>query len=170
MRPLPNKRLKLAARVGVFDFSPVPCSLSAVRSTDLGPAMGMDLTSESRATFRWNGSGWTFLLNLAQRYDWRPVGTQAPPTVENASWSGAYDSNEGQRVTADDARALGVALERAVADSERTRKAEELALEISVAVREQTGYADYHVGVPESIWGYLEEFADFCKKGGFNIE
>jgi len=132
--------------------------------------MGMDLTSESRATFRWNGSGWTFLLNLAQRYDWRPVGTQAPPTVENASWSGAYDSNEGRRVTADDARALGVALERAVADSERTRKAEELALEISVAVREQTGYADYHVGVPESIWGYLEEFADFCKKGGFNIE
>src|SRR6266542_3577854 len=66
----------------------------------------------------------------------------------------SYDSNEGRRVTADDARALGVALERAVADSERTRKAEELALEISVAVREQNGYADYHVGVPESIWGY----------------
>jgi len=27
----PNKRLKLTAHVGVFDFSPVRCSLSAVR-------------------------------------------------------------------------------------------------------------------------------------------
>ena len=27
----PNKRLKLSAHVGVFDFSPVRCSLSAVR-------------------------------------------------------------------------------------------------------------------------------------------
>ena len=27
----PNKRLKLAAHVGVFDFSPVRCSLSAIR-------------------------------------------------------------------------------------------------------------------------------------------
>ncbi len=28
---LPNKRLKLTAHVGEFDFSPVRCSLSAVR-------------------------------------------------------------------------------------------------------------------------------------------
>ena len=28
---LPNKRLRLTAHVGVFDFSPVRCSLSAVR-------------------------------------------------------------------------------------------------------------------------------------------
>src|SRR6266540_1843772 len=31
MAKLPNKRLKLTAHVGVFDFSPVRCSLSAVR-------------------------------------------------------------------------------------------------------------------------------------------
>ncbi len=28
---LPNQRLKLSAHVGVFDLSPVRCSLSAVR-------------------------------------------------------------------------------------------------------------------------------------------
>jgi len=28
---LPNKRLKLTAHVGVFDLSPVRCSLSAIR-------------------------------------------------------------------------------------------------------------------------------------------
>ena len=28
---LPNKRLKLPAHVGVFDLSPVRCSLSAIR-------------------------------------------------------------------------------------------------------------------------------------------
>jgi hypothetical protein len=27
----PNKRLKLTGRVGVFDFSPARCSLSAIR-------------------------------------------------------------------------------------------------------------------------------------------
>ena len=59
-------------------------------------------------------------LELARCYGWQPHGTRPPQTfnafVLNADWFGAYLTNDGQTVTAEDACALAMALEKALDD------------------------------------------------------
>jgi hypothetical protein len=59
-------------------------------------------------------------LELARCYGWRPRGTRPPEAFNsyalNADWFGLYLTNDGQMVTAEDARALAEALECALQD------------------------------------------------------
>ena len=57
---------------------------------------------------------WGQLLRLAQLYGWVPAGTVLDEP--NVSWNGGYQTNDWQRVTADDARNLADALSRALHD------------------------------------------------------
>lgn len=57
---------------------------------------------------------WGQLRRLAQSYGWVPAGTVLDePDVD---WNGGYQTNDWQRVTADDARNLADALSRALRD------------------------------------------------------
>lgn len=59
-------------------------------------------------------------LELARLYGWRPLGTHPPSMLDfnllNAEWNGAYLTNDGQVVSAEDAGALVCALERSLDD------------------------------------------------------
>jgi len=59
-------------------------------------------------------------LELARRHGWTPLGTRPPEAFDSyalqADWFGVYLTNDGQAVTAEDARALADALERALQD------------------------------------------------------
>ncbi len=130
--------------------------------------MGFDLTSESGADFRFGGTGWTFYLNLAEAYGWKPAGTLPPAGITENAWSGQYDSNDGQRVTAADALALGGALDRALADPERPVKERELAHNISESLTQHLGEA---VSIePPDDDALLRAFGGFCRGGSFIIE
>lgn len=71
-------------------------------------------------SLRWLFYTWIMLQDLAQAYGWTPLGTQAPPewipTEDQPTWHGNYYANSGQTVLAEDARALGEALTRALPD------------------------------------------------------
>lgn len=97
--------------------------------------MGQDLYGVG-GYFRFNWIGWRQALALAWNSAWKPAGTEpneeyirmryecADPPVEVdeavarhvAEWDGNYLMNAFQRVTADDARRLADALERALPD------------------------------------------------------
>jgi hypothetical protein len=112
--------------------------------------MGFDLLSEYGDT-SFNDAGWASVLNLAIEYGWEPIGTAPPddwPIVEpgdNMSWSGEYFSNSFQEVTESDARTLGEALIRAVAQERKS----------------PTKW-------PQD-WSHVSKFADLALKGGFII-
>ena len=81
--------------------------------------MAMNLHSE-RGDFGWDVFSWQKLLRLAERYGWRPAGTTLSEAelkwMPDGRWNGNYTTNDGQTVSASDARSLGDALNCAVRD------------------------------------------------------
>jgi hypothetical protein len=143
--------------------------------------MGMDLTSESGDYTRFGGFGWAIILELAERYGWQPKGTLPPEEMEEDEdepqepWDPAnYGSNDGQRVTAEDAAGIATALETALADP----AAPELLAEMGAVQRQQIEQivppelAASFAGLPsfENYRPTIERFIAFCRKGGFRIE
>ena len=61
---------------------------------------------------------WTKALELARLYGWQPKGTRLTPKCDfptaGVDWLGTYLTNDGQRVTAEDAFSLAAALERSL--------------------------------------------------------
>jgi hypothetical protein len=93
-------------------------------------AMGYDLFSanenltEDQRNYYLSIFSWPMILELAQQYGWKPMGTvqyqqfkeDVTLLYEDHKWSGGYYSNDGQAVVADDAKALADALESALDD------------------------------------------------------
>ncbi|MEM6958700.1 MAG: hypothetical protein AAF645_23665 [Myxococcota bacterium] len=71
--------------------------------------MGFELTNSEGEQFRVSGGHWAIYLNVAEAFGWRPAGT-LPPDGHAGPWSGRYDSNDGQRVSPADAKALAETL------------------------------------------------------------
>jgi hypothetical protein len=81
--------------------------------------MGCDGSGEFALRPGW----WQALLGLARQHGWDPAGTQPPWAASGwtgagdpPAWDGRYWPGLGQQVTGADARHLGAALARAVAD------------------------------------------------------
>jgi hypothetical protein len=116
-----------------------------------GRIMGVDLIGRGGdVSFNW--SYWRACLGIAIAFGWQPAGTIAHPD-HDGDWDGGYFTNDFQEVSDSDARALGVALHRAVA-SVRTGQA---------LTEEQAKALDgMHIG-------QVCEFADYAVSGGFAI-
>ena len=79
--------------------------------------MGVDLYfKQGHLSFQWHY--WQAIFDLALMYGWKPGGTAAPDDFDG-EWNGDYFSNDGQLITADDARNLGHALELSLPDIPR---------------------------------------------------
>ena len=76
--------------------------------------------NSAKGDFGWDSFSWQKLLRLAEQYGWRPAGTTLPREelkwMPGGKWDGRYTSNDGQAVTAADARNLAEALDRALRD------------------------------------------------------
>ena len=59
---------------------------------------------------------WARLLALAEMYAWEPSGTTEPHGEPLDDWVGGYNSNDGQYVAPEDAKAMGDALGKALDD------------------------------------------------------
>ena len=78
--------------------------------------MGMLLANKSGNSIRWGHISWTRLLSLAEMYGWEPSGTTEPHGEPLDDWVGGYNSNDGQYVAPEDAKAMGDALGKALDD------------------------------------------------------
>lgn len=151
--------------------------------------MGMDLSGMG-GYVRFGSSGWARALALGLAFGWTPTGTtpgqsevrafrralrkkgETPAEVERAvrkyrqNYEGIYFGNDGQFVSARDARNLAAALSLAVAaiTSERRRKKPSDALPTD----EEALEAFRHFSDREAL-AHLREFVAFCQAGSFNI-
>jgi hypothetical protein len=143
----------------------VPCVIASIT-----------LTNRFGETFDFGNTAWCFLLNLAERYGWKPVGTEAPKDWdEPEEWPGTYDSSDGQIVTQPDAKALARAVATALDDDHLQNEAADLEAEFRRGVEERVGpelASVYEVGLGEEdvYRPYLEDFIRFCNEGAFEIE
>lgn len=140
--------------------------------------VGFDLTSESGAERRVSGAGWALLLNVAESYGWSPLGSQAPDGARADEWSGDYDSNDGQRVTREDAASMAEAFAAALTDPERHARQAAISRELDRAVHamEIEAFGEDEVGpyvenpdpevVPDDL---LRDFIGFLRAGAFRI-
>jgi hypothetical protein len=122
------------------------------------------------------GSGWDFILNVAEAYGWKKAGTEPPKGLNHAQWSGAYDTSDGQRVTASDAVALAAALRLASADPRRADVEARVSREQTEAVRAIL-LREHGITLPpgEEVEHsidptFLEEVILFCERGAFHVE
>src|SRR5262245_20557276 len=137
--------------------------------------MGVDLNSDSGDSTGFGYGGWAYVLEIGEKYGWKPRGTKRPTDLDRSEpWDGGYGSSDGQRVLAADARALAKALEVAVADPELHVSVMRMDAKDRRRVRKKMGpeLAAAYVGVSdfEEYRQSLREFAAFCRKGSFVIE
>jgi hypothetical protein len=88
--------------------------------------MGYDIAGKNGKGWGCNNSAWGRFLDVAIAFGWKPKGAIFPPgtfddEAELPSVIESYFSNSWQRVTDEDARAMGAALSLAV-DAIRSRK------------------------------------------------
>ena len=139
--------------------------------------MGYDLRSESGTDLQFNAAGWGLLLSLARVYGWMPHGCLPPEGVDAAAWEGDYDTNDGGRVSRDDANAMAVALERALADPERAERERDISRALNEAVRQmeiETFGEDVALEEEEEPLTTEDEtlhaLIRFLRAGGFTID
>jgi hypothetical protein len=139
--------------------------------------MGVDLFNRFGEGLNYNWTGWGLLTRLAERYGWIPMGTEYPPFEEayntredydegRRAWSGGYYSNDTQIVTADDARALAHALERALLDVPDEEPSEKSNAGTAAESPEETD-VQCCAGATNKAW--VQEFIEFARCGSFQI-
>ncbi len=118
----------------------------------------LELTGNSGARQIVMNIVWETNLTAAVHQGWKPKGTLKPAHMSAGEvWNGSYTTKERQIVEEDDARELGTALERALADPDPLRFG--TLLKLSGKECKSTHFAFEHI----------RELADFCKRGGFTI-
>jgi hypothetical protein len=143
--------------------------------------MGMALGRGRRDNFDVPYAAWSDILELAERYGWRPTRTGPPRGIRAADWCGSYYSSDGQRFYVRDAAALADALDRFLAgespladiappnpDRDRLRG-------VVAGLSRQYGIAPNVTGglpadswlAAEDGWRYLRKFVEFCRRGSF---
>ena len=80
-----------------------------------------ELVNPSTAEYsKFSRQFWAKALELARLYGWQAMGTRLTPKCNfptvGVDWLGTYLTNDGQRVTAEDAFSLAAALERSLND------------------------------------------------------
>ena len=77
----------------------------------------MEFHSKARGGMHLNESEWRSCFKLAETFGWSPAGTVSTTLQDEdveQGWTGLYFTSDWQKVTDDDARSLGMALERAL--------------------------------------------------------
>lgn len=157
--------------------------------------MSYELVSQSTRLCRtFSKQFWAKALELAQLYGWTPLGTHPPSHLDFyelcAEWDGRYLTNDGQTLTAEDARLLAAALERSlndIPDEERSpdwnavlQLEDDLPEWLSPEEREfieeelQDGLLDIMGTDPREYFAgrekrHLKHFIRFCRLGSFEI-
>lgn len=127
--------------------------------------MSVDLRRYDGEGFCFSTLGWALYLNLAaEGYGWREAGTLKPKewSSEDGEWTGAYDWNAGQTVTAPDAAALAKALDCYLKDPNKDKVRDEIAANIGDAI----GVA---IDVDEEDYEFISSFVAFAEQGEFQI-
>jgi hypothetical protein len=135
--------------------------------------MSFLLTSESGVQTGWTHFAWPIVRKLAQDFGWQPCGTQAPVNWDAelekiGEWDGRYTSNDGQLVTAQDALALGGALEAALASDDFAHRIQGS----NRGATEQLRSTCLSVTLDDEVSTWrknIEDFVLFCRKGGFRL-
>ena len=126
--------------------------------------MTVDLRNNSGKEFSFSTIGWAFYLNLASMYGWNGLGTQPPKEWSSSEepWSGAYDWNAGQIVTAQDASAIAEALAKYLVDPSGKSKAKALASKLGKVI-------GIEVTVDENDDACINSFIGYANSGEFEI-
>ena len=145
--------------------------------------MGMSLTGRGDRHFGCNHFTWGCFLELAYRYGWQPIGTEAPawevlgadPPIhaDYPDWSGTYFSNDGQFVTDRDASNIAAALERALDDIPDHDAMEDEEIYIcgtsgyDIQTAQDASPIEWFSGQGKTR---VRDFIEFCRAGGFLID
>jgi len=147
--------------------------------------MGMLLANKSGNSIRWGHISWARLLSLAEMYGWEPSGTTEPHGEPLDDWVGGYNSNDGQYVAPEDAKAMGDALRKALDDIpdhdgpdkmmtyRQGEKTGVLSIDLAISQLGLNIGPNYKLNLFEFFAGgdkdRLREFIQFCKQDGFFI-
>jgi hypothetical protein len=125
---------------------------------------------------------WATVLELAEQWGWRPVGTDPPRGVDRSEWGGSYYSSDGQVCRDEDARALadgisGFLRGRAPAQSRPPTDAERDQFRgfVAAAVRHTESPLCHPAGGAGGWLGtadgrdFLRRFVEFCQGGAFEL-
>lgn len=134
--------------------------------------MAVVLKSKRGKTFVTSAAHWSVFVNVAQCHGWQPAGTLAPPLWPRGEiWSGQYGTQDGQRVSDGDARALAAALYEAARGEEVARVLRDVIGQVELAA-ERSGIASRpgERMQPRDFFGEFSPLLRLLYDGEFAIE
>jgi hypothetical protein len=134
--------------------------------------MAILLVSDIGDEYMIPSTAWGCVLGLAERYGWHAMGTSLLPARGGGTapaWDGGYCSNDGQRVNAEDALALGYALENALNDANPSDEPKDHKLTQAMAEAGFVSARVEFVSFLQNNRAAIEELAAFCRQGPFVI-
>ena len=153
--------------------------------------MGYELRSQRGGELDLNAINWPRVVELALENGWEPAGTLAPldwcdteSGHDPEQWGGGYCTNDGQYVTAKDARAMADALERSLNHAPEEVQVRDFLVPITELADNEKLPDDYKevlvrrpevAELPASIYFHfhaqhiVRETVDFSRRGGFYI-
>ena len=144
--------------------------------------MGMALGRSNGDYFGVSYSLWSAMLELAERWGWRPAGTVLSEEGNPADWGGSYYSSDGQKCQDEDARGLAEALDRflkggiqpesSVTDDEERKRLRQfltgvmnhLDAPLCHPINEADAWLDSADGRE-----FVRKFIEFCRGGEFEL-
>lgn len=127
------------------------------------------LTRDDGARLFVPANAWEAALELAYLYGWRPAGTESPRSVPPAWDAQDYFTHQRQRVRSEDARALGLALGRALQGFPEGDPAAQDAQALERSSPMPSRSAAHQAGLNVTQRLALDRFAAFALRGGFTI-
>jgi hypothetical protein len=128
-----------------------------------------NLTRDDGARLFVPANAWEAALELAYLYGWRPAGTESPSSAPSAWDAQDYFTQQRQRVRSHDARALGLALERALRGFPPGDSAAPESVPIERSSPMPSRSAAHQAGLNLTQRSALDRFAAFALHGGFTI-
>ncbi len=132
--------------------------------------MSVEFVNEHGDSYPINGYGISMYFTLLERYGWKPLGTRKPPGFGLfRRWPGSYHTNDGQLVTAKDARNMSEAVKRALEDTQLEDHAAELVK--GITERATSGVSPALAQAFQLVFSKdaFREFGEFCAKGPFRV-
>lgn len=132
--------------------------------------MGISLKNIENKELNISNIAWSYLLNMGEQSGWNPAGTTKPKDYGLfKKWHRGYDSSEGQRIKANDAKSLSVHLTNAINDELFNIKSAKIIENLQNLIEQSIGKPLGYGILGDMNTDFIKEVIEFLNKGDIEI-
>lgn len=132
--------------------------------------MGISLKNIENKELNISNMAWSYLLNMGEQSGWKPAGTTKPKGYGLfKKWHRGYDSSEGQRIKANDAKSLSLHLTNAINDELFNIKSAKIIENLQNLIEQSIGKPLGYRILEDMNTDFIKEIIEFLNIGDIEI-